>query len=251
MISKNEWDALYREQLAGGQERLGPPPTYEEIEALAAGRMAEPEADRIRELLSYYPELLRVFTVPFPGNDEEGVLTGSEIAADLAKVRERAGRRPTSLPHAPRERPLRRALAIAATVLVAVAIGGGYLWRLTSQRRAVLTVLAYPEATRGGDVRGIAPVAPVPLWRGADYIVKPVFEPPRHYREYRLELLDLATAPPRRVWSRDHVEQQPDATYPIRLSTSELEPGLYRLVLYGVDGTIERLAEYTLRLKDH
>ena len=61
--------------------------------------------------------------------------------------------------------------------------------------------------------------------------------------------LDLATAPPRRVWLREKVVQQPDGSFPVRLSTDDLDPGLYRLVLYGADGTVEYLAEYTIRLK--
>lgn len=248
MITKAEWDVLYRRQLAEGQERFAPGPTFEEVEALSAGRLSGADADRVRELLSYYPELLRVLTEPLPSGGE-GVLTDAQVAADLASIRERVRRLPAHVPEIQRNRPGFRVFAIAASIVIAVTLGGLGVW-LAWRPRTVQMVTAYPDITRGGDVRGTPTVAPVHLSRKADYILSPVFEVQKHYHEYRLELLDLATTPPRRVWIRNRVAQQPDATYPVRLSTRELDPGLYRLVLYGVDGTVEQLAEYTLRLRE-
>ena len=247
MITREEWDVIYREQIAKGRKRLGPP-TFEEVEALSRGELPQREADRIRELLSYYPDLLRVFTEPLPSS-AEGVLTNEELASDLAKIRDRVRGGFAPPTEIERERPYWRVLAIAAVVVIAIALGSIGVWRMTSPPRALLTVVVYPEGSRGIGARGIPTVTPVPLSKGADYILKPVFESRQHYREYRIELLDLATAPPKRLWLRDHIAPQPDGTYPVRLSTKDLEPGLYRLVLYGVDGAVEGLAEYTLRLK--
>src|SRR5262249_33149361 len=92
MIRKEDWDAAYREQIAGGQKRVGPPPTFEQVEALSRGELPEPEAERVRETLSYYPDLLRVLTEPFP-SVADAVLTDQEIEADLARIRERARQR--------------------------------------------------------------------------------------------------------------------------------------------------------------
>jgi len=242
MITKEEWEAVYREQIDAGRKRSGLPPTFEDVEALSRGVLPPAEADRVRELLSYYPDLLRVFTEALPEGDE-GVLTEEEIASDLEKIRRRLrdDRIPQIAGHEGREW---RVLAVAAVVVIAIALGSVGVWRMTKQPRALLTVLIYPEASRG-----IPTATPLRISTDADYILKPVFEPRHPYSEYRLELVDLATAPPKRLWLRDHIARQSDGTYPVPLTTRGLEPGLYRLVLYGVDGTVEDLAEYTLRLK--
>jgi hypothetical protein len=248
MIRKEDWDAVYRHQIADGRKRLGPPPTFEEVEALSLGQLSEEEAERIRELLSYYPDMLRVLTEPFP-TTTENVLTDQQIATDLASIRQhvRGGSTPPIV--FPQKHESWRALAIAASVVVAIALGSLGLWRMTSHPRSLLTQVVYPVQERGISARGVPSTTPVHLSKSADYILKPVFDAPRDYREYRLELLDLSTTPPRRVWVRGNIGQQRDGTYPVRLSTDELDPGLYRLILYGVNGTAEDLAEYTIRLK--
>ena len=248
MIRKEDWDAVYRRQLADGQQRLGPPPTFEQVEALSSGRLPEEEAERLRELLSYYPDLLRVLTEPFPDSGDGG-LSNDELKTDLDKIRERI-RAAAPPPLAfPRKESPRRALPLAAGIIIAIALGGVGVWRMTSHPRGVVTQVLYPERTRGLGARGVPSATPVHLSKGTDYLLEPVFDSPRAYREYRLELLDLGTTPPRRVWLRENVTPQRDGTYPVRLSTGNLDPRLYRLVLYGVDGTVDHLADYTIRLK--
>jgi hypothetical protein len=246
MISRDDWEAAYRHLIAVDRRRLGPPPTFEEVEALSRGELPEEEAERVRERLSCYPDLLRVLTEPFPAN-AEGVLTDDEIAADLAKIRERARHTPASpappVPF-PERRPAYRSLAIAAGIVIAVAIGIVSVRRTMSEPRSMMTQVLYPEAQR----RGLPSQTAVPLSKKVDYMLQAVFSSRRQYGQYRMELLDVASVPPRRIWLRDDVTQRPDGTYVVRLSTDELEPGLYRLVLYGVDDTVEPLAEYTIRL---
>jgi hypothetical protein len=249
MIRKEDWDAVYRRQLADGQQRLGPPPTFEEVEALSSGRLPEEEAERLRELLSYYPDMLRVLTEPFPATGE-GVLTDEELKTDLDKLRYRIR---TSAPPPlafPRKESPRWALPLAAGIIIAIALGGVGVWRITSHPRGVVTQVLYPEKDRGIFARGVPSATPAHLSKETDYLLQPVYDSPRAYREYRLELLDLGTAPPRRVWIRDNVTPQRDGTYPVRLSTGNLDPGLYRLVLYGVDGIVDHLADYTIRLSE-
>ncbi|HEV7484500.1 MAG TPA: hypothetical protein VGQ65_02375 [Thermoanaerobaculia bacterium] len=248
MIRKEDWDAAYRRQLADGQKRLGPPPTFEEVEALSSGQLPEEEAERLRELLSHYPDMLRILTEPFPDTGD-GVLSDEELKADLDKLRERI--RTTAPPPLafPRKASPWRTLPLAAGIIIAIALGGVGVWRMTSHARGVVTQVLYPERDRGIGTRGVPSATPAHLSNDTDYLLEPVFDSPRAYREYRLELLDLGTTPPRRVWLRENVTQQRDGTYPVRLSTGELDPGLYHLVLYGVDGTVVELADYTIRLK--
>jgi len=62
MISKEDWDDVYRKLIADGRNRVEGPPTFEEVEALSRGDLTEEAAERVREALSCYPDLLRVFT---------------------------------------------------------------------------------------------------------------------------------------------------------------------------------------------
>lgn len=257
MISRADWDAAYQRLLAEGQKRLGPPPTFEEVDALSRGELPESEAERVRTSLAHYPELLRVLTEPFPAN-AEGVLTDQQLAADLARIREGVSRKTAPIasreaapPVAPRkERFSSRTLAMAAGIAIAIAIGSVAVRQMTREPRAVVTLMLDSDGIRGGGRRGVPAQPPIQLSTSTDYTLQPIFTSPRHYREFRLELLDLSDGdtPPRRVWLREHVPQQPDGTLAVDLSTEDLDPGLYRLVLHGVNQTPEPVAEYTLRL---
>jgi hypothetical protein len=254
MINREDWETACRDLIVGGRKRLGPPPTFEEAEALSEGKLPEAEAERIRELLSCYPDLLRVLVVPFP-EDTAGILTDEELAADLSKIRSRIRRAAVPQPGLPRRRPGLRLFAIAAGLVIAVAAGSIAVWRMTGPR-TLTTQELYPDGSRAVSGRsGVPSEAPKQLFTNADYVLQPLFDSRRPYREYRIELLELPSplsvtggaSPPRRVWLQK-VIPHPDGTFPVRLSTDDLAPGLYRLVLYGVNETPESLAEYTVRL---
>lgn len=236
MIRKEDWDAIYRDHIAAGQKRIGPP-TFEEVEKLSRGQLSDEEAERVRESLSFYPDLLKTLSEPFPSDDV--AVSEHELAASLAKIRARA-RRPVTA----------QWVGVAAGVVVVMLLGGLWIHSTSNHPRPLVTQVIYSERDRGGQPRGVPSTPPVSLSKDADYLLKPVFDPPRPYRDYRIELLDVSATPPRRIWIREHVTREADGTYPIRLSTEDLERGLYRLVLYGIDGTIENLAQYSIRLKD-
>jgi hypothetical protein len=245
MINKEEWDAAYGVLIAEGRERLGAPPTFEEVEALSRGQLQEPDAERVRALLAHYPDLLRVLSEPFP-ETATGVLTDEQLAGDIAAIRARVQRPATSPAEFRRKRLTPRAYAIAAGIVIAIGIGSIAVRRMTHEPRAMATIVLFPDGLRGGSINpGVPAQAPVQLSTASDYTLKPAFSFRGGYDEYSLELLDLRSTPPRRVWLREHISRQPDDTYPVPLATDDLEPGLYRLVLYGSD---QPLAEYTLRL---
>ncbi|HYC60673.1 MAG TPA: hypothetical protein VEK79_14000 [Thermoanaerobaculia bacterium] len=216
------------------------------MEALSRGELSDAEAGRVRELLIHYPDLLRVMTEPFPST-AEGVLTEDQIASDLAKIRERV-RREAAPPPALFRKPAVMWL-VAATVLVALAIGGLTIRRMTLDPRPVATLVLYSDGSRGSSnhPRGTSQSVPANLSTSTDYTLRPAFSGRRHYRHYRVELVDLNTDPPRPIWSQD-VERQRDGTYPVTLETHDLDAGLYRLVLFGIDDTDDVLAQYTLRV---
>ncbi|MEO8378373.1 MAG: hypothetical protein ABI779_01795 [Acidobacteriota bacterium] len=245
MIAKEEWDAAYRLLLEDGRKRLGPPPTFEEAEALLHGDLAEEEAERVRERLSVYPDLLRALSEPIP-SDGGNILSAEELAADLARIRERVRRTPaeaTPLPFPQRGSPFRW-VALAAGIVLAVAIGTLVLRQRDPQKRGMTTQVLYPEGLRRGE-----PTEPaITLSSSTDYMLQPVLSSRRQSRAYRFEFLDVTVSPPRRIWRRDDVPQRPDGTFMVPLATGDLEPGPYRLVLYGVDETEQPLASYGVRL---
>jgi hypothetical protein len=235
MISKSDWQDAYSDLLADGRRRLAPP-TVEEVEALFGGELVPAEAERVRELLAHYPDMAKAMT--------DGALAADLAAADQEEM---VGAPPAIFPKRSLPAP---ALAIAASLIV-LAVGGIYFKTLRpSESREIVTRVLDADGERGGfTTRGAGSgQTPIQLSTATDYELKPLFRPPRTFGEYRLELFDLGTSPPRVVWSVNGVERATDGSFPVKLATAKLSPGLYELVLYGVDaGQTQRLATYTIR----
>jgi len=241
MISKSEWQDAYREHLEEGRKRLGPPPTAEEVEALLAGNLAGAEAERVRELLAYYPEVAKMMTAEFPA-DSAGVLTEAELAEDRAKLLARV-RRPIGDPVSIR-RPVRRILATAAVLAIAVA-GAAIVYEMNDFNG--VPVMLSADGQLAAPTRGSGQT-PHQLHTETDYLLKPTFRPERDYRSYRVELVDLAGEPARSIETWRRVNWAPAGSFPVELSTKGFAEGRYQLVLYGVTEQPERLATYTIRL---
>jgi hypothetical protein len=250
MITKSDWEDAYQDLLAEGRERLGPPPTVEKVLALYAGQLDDAEAEKVRELLSYYPEMARVMTDTFP-TEADGVLTGDEVAADRAKLRTFLGLDPAAPPVGlPKVASLAHRLpawqlATAAIVVIAIGIGGYAAWlsyRMPSEER-----IFHADGQRGASLtRGPAEQTPIQLLTDTRYHLKVVFRPEQPYREYRMELFALATG--RSIWTQNGLQRQPDGFYPVDLSTKGILPGRYQFVLSGVNEKAVPLATYTVRL---
>ena len=244
MISKEEWREAFGDRLSAGRKQQ-PPPTVEEVEDLLSGKLSGEEAERVRYQLSHYPEMIRVMTAAVPDHADD-TLTDAQVAAGMAKVRQRV--EPVILQPPHRRRQWVRRLAIAASLVLIVALAGVAYRRWQSEPRVFVNKVLYADGERGGTTRGSNLQPPIELNTETDYRLKPVFRPPRAYREYRLELSELVTSPPRVIWSRDDVERQTDGSYAVELSTRGLQPGRYKLVLYGIDDEPSQLATYSIRL---
>lgn len=243
MISNEEWEQATRDLIAAGRANAGLPPTFEEAEALSRGELQEEEAERIRERLSYYPDLLAILAHPFPP-DAEGVLTDEQLAADLAKIRQQI-RRTAEPPAAFPQRGISpRTMALAAGILIAIAIGSIAVWQSNIEPRTITTKVLFPDGGRGG-ARGASEQPPAQLSTDTDYELE-LAGTPNLPGAARIDLYDISGERPRLVWTREQVQPRHNGAFPLRLETDDLEPGLYRLVLEGERN--ERLAEYTLRL---
>jgi hypothetical protein len=228
MTSKSDWKDAYQDLLAEGRKQVEPP-AVEDVEKLYRKELTEEDAERVRAQLVYYPDMAKA-------------MTDEQLDADLAAI--------DPLPF--RKRPFGSpAVAIAASVVLVLALGGLYLkLRPDAPPRSVRIQVLDPDGQKGGSsgTSGAPAQPPIQLSTSADYVLKPLFRPQRAYRDYRLELLALDTVPPRSVWSRDGVHREPDGSFPAQLATAEIAPGLYELVLYGVDDSeSQRLATYTIR----
>ena len=241
MITKSEWQEAYGEILDDGRRRIEPP-SPEKIEELMEGKLPEEEAERVREALGYYPELLRVMTEPVP-SDPSSLVTDEEVAAGVARLRQRIQLESEPVRLRPR-RPFRRILIPAAAVVLMLTRGIRAYQRMHRFEGTPVLLsadgeLAAPSA--GGQT-------PHQLSTETDYLLQPAFLPDRQYASYKLELLDLSGDPPRVVESWPDVGQERDGSFSIPLTTKGLAEGRYRLVLYGVDDQPVQLATYTIRL---
>ena len=212
----------------------GEPPSSEEIEAYLNGELSKEEEERLQTRLAHFPELARVFTEPFPDPHEAEVV---EFAAASS-------------------RPLVfwRTAAIAAAVTAAVF--GGLMFqsqskarRLTSEltrpRTDLENALLLPDGQRGNPDEE----APITLpASGEDLLLMPALIHQPEFRDYRVDILDLNVPAPRPVWSSTGIRRRSDDTFEIWVPRTFLNPGIYQLVVYGIDGTMEPLAKYTVKV---
>jgi len=245
MSTTDKWEDVRRATLDEGRRRVGPPPEIETVEALFRGELADDEASRLRDVLAYYPELVRIVTAT-DSPDSPRVLTDTDRAADLARIRHRLGIEDSRTVGA---RPRRaHVFAWAACLIIGVGIAGvAVMQRSRPAPRPAATKIIVADSERVS--RGSSAVPEVILFSSTDYRLKPLYRPARPYGEYRFQLVDRNGATPRTVWTRNGVQRQTDGAFPVELSTSTLEPGRYELVLYGADATVDRLATYTLRVE--
>jgi hypothetical protein len=248
MISKPDWDVAGRDWIAAGRERV-PPPTPEKIEALFLGSLPQAEADRLREQLAYYPEMVRVMTDPVP-LDVGADLPEEEVAADLERIRRQINAPFAAAVRTPSRRRSPSWSFVATAAAIALLALGGIAVLLHSRSESIprSTKILYADGDRGGTTRGAAGQPPIELTAGTEYLLKLVFWPERPYRQYRLELVDAGMTPPRSIWNRNGVQRERDGSYPVELAGDELKPGRYRLILYGVQERPELLATYSIRV---
>ncbi|HKO56970.1 MAG TPA: hypothetical protein VJ276_13930 [Thermoanaerobaculia bacterium] len=211
MSTRSEWEAAAEEFMATERERLGGPPTPEEVVAYARGELPEAEAARVRSLLVYYPELTSVLTEPAP---------------------RMAPRRPVT--------PV-RLLAVAASALFIISAG------LVVQVQRLRHELNEPHVLAVHDLepklltRGSAqpPNRLIAGEKGSLLVLDDLPEGPR----YRIELMNGA----KKMWSVSLKRQQDE---PVSLSLPRgLPPGSYRLDAYGADDSTP-LAVYELRVSE-
>jgi hypothetical protein len=249
MIGKDDWDAATSDFMARERERLGGPPSAEDVVAFARGELTGAQAERVRTLLVYYPELL----APLPEAGDE-VLTDLEVARDWEKLQARiAATNAPVIPLPLRQRPeVARIVAIAASVvllfvaplLVKSRIDVARLTRELSAPHALgerhqLLPMAEPRGTPQ-DAYELPPDE-------REYRIAPALLGDTTYSRYRVELVDVESG--RTIWKGEDLRVAPGAELEISIPRAFVDPGVYRLDVYGRNGKAPRqLGQYLLRV---
>jgi hypothetical protein len=247
-MTKNEWLDAGRAFSEEELQRLGDPPTDDEVIAFSRGGLTGADEVRVRHYLVHVPELLEALTAPFPPAGTPVDLAEPQLAHDWMRLRARIEPSPPS--------SLRNIWPIAASV-AAIGLAGLFTQaRLTNRklerelmrpRTNLENRLLLPDGQRGGGAAGELPLTLSA--GGSDFVLAPaVINAPR-YADYGVELLDLATTPPQSIYSASGLARHTDNTLTIFVPRSFLPPGRYRLVVYGIEESRrDALAAYTMRV---
>lgn len=241
MVHENDWERARLDLTTRGRERAGDPPTPEEIVAYSRGELSPAEEERVREALSYYPDLAKMLSET--DNDEyEPMLSDTELAADWRKVRQRLPR--TSEPVVPLSRSWQ--WATAASLALAAVLGVLYLNLLLENqqpREHVERVVLLEHTPRGTD----APPQALELQPSTEYVVLTLTlldEAPAG--PFSVEMRDTSTTPPPVVWKSTVIRGR-DGTFSVGVPRSFLTAREYQLDLYAT-GKDKPVATYAFAL---
>ena len=246
MITKSDWQTVNRQLMADDRRRTEEPPAAEEMFAYVRGELASEQEARVQERFVCRPELVRTLTEAFPvegaSPGDPDFMPDDEFERHWAamQTRMRGGNRDGGRV----VRFWRMSAALAAALALTF---GALLWR-TAQKvdepHAVWSEqVLLPDGRRG-------PAAePATLTAQGDpvLLVTPLIGP-RNFREYRLELVDLASK--RIVWSSPMLTPHRDDALAILVQRKFLRPGTYQVVVYGRGAEDERVATYSLRVRE-
>jgi hypothetical protein len=235
MTNQSEWQEANRRLMAEQREKLGDPPTAEEMLAYSRGELGESEEERIRDLLVAYPELARMYAAQFPEEPEPGV-SKERVEAGFHDLQQRLG-----ATAALRRAPVRRYLPTTIAATLALLFFGLYVQaenraRVHARGCQVPRLLGAPQELDPDGNRG--PAAPTVLRKdGEAYLLKPHLINQLRYPHYSIELSDANEV----VWTSHSAEAAEDDSFQIVIPHDFLRPGgSYQLRIFGVDGETRR-----------
>ena len=249
---KTVWEDAYRKTIAGGRERLDPP-TPEQMDAYASGRLSPQEADRVREALACYPDLASALVEDPRGWDPvDGTMGRDDVAASWKELQRRM--QPVRIPAT--VAPRIWFWSIAASLLLFVTFASLYVrstFTIAALRRDlarptanVERLVLFEDASRGGE----SSAPRLRLDSAADSVVITltlVDTEPRG--SFRVELVAVDQSPPRTVWG-SAIARDADGTFSIAVPRAFFQSRTYRLNLYA-DAETQPLGSYTfVRLEE-
>lgn len=241
-MTNEDWAAAEDDYMREERERLGGPPAPEEVAALLRGELSDSEAVRIRALCVYYPELTDVLLEATPPEEPLG-MSREEVADAWKSVRSR-------LDHVeprPATRGVVRTLLPLAAVLTVGFFAGFVARSMRSDAPRTFDAVheLHPIAVR----RGGAELHPHPLPANEkNYLLVLMLGRETNVHRYRVEIADSRMTPARVIWRSAPIVRAGDRPLSIAVPRGFLDPGVYQLDLYGVDGVRQHLATYAVRV---
>jgi hypothetical protein len=208
MMTKHEWNAALDAWVTAERERLGGPPTPEEVVAYTRGTLVGEEAARVRALLVYYPELTPLLEENAP----------------------------------PAPRSFRHLLPIAAGLIIALL---GVLL-IESRRELARTNEPYVHESRHelrtSRTRGVrgAGLPAYELPAGEErYVLALSAAGMRANHAYRIEIVDASSSAI--VWSKAGVRPI-DGAFEIAVPREFLREGVYRVNVWDDEHAVESVS---------
>jgi hypothetical protein len=246
MTNKSDWQEAERRLSAEEREKLGEPPTAEEMLAYSRGELSESEEERIHDFLVAYPELAQAYAAPFPEAPRDGdpdAVPEEELRAGWSALQRHLGRnRGTADPRAEAQRGrvvFRHYVPTAVAAALAVVFFALYVQaesraRYYEREGRLPRILAGPQELEPDGNRGPSG-APTMLRKDGDvYLLMPrLISQVRHPR-YRIELVDASG---KALWTNSSALPDEDDAFRIIIPHAFLTAGqTYHLRIFGVDG---------------
>jgi hypothetical protein len=229
MITKNDWDAALDSWVIAERERLGGPPTPEEVVAYTRGELAPPDAARVRALLVYYPELTSLLT-----------------PMDEAPVQIAQRRRSWT-----RFMPLAAGLIIALLTMLLVQSRWQLAQRARESRQPYIheTRHVLQELRARGAPMDVH-VYELPAGEQRYLLALSVFDEQQSYSDYRVEIVDATSTARNVVWS-ESARQPVNGAIELTVPRQLIERGTYRIDVFGVEpDRADLLASFHVRVQD-
>jgi hypothetical protein len=199
MITKQDWDTALDRWIVRERERLGGPPSPEEVVAFTRGELPQRESARVRALLVYYPELTPLLDDAIPPRVSALAWRDARLGAIAAAF----------------------IIAVLSVMLVLQMKHDREPFAYTSRHTVDL------RNSRGGTEWHI-----YALPSNEEQVLLDVLLPEDlPYRAYRVEITDVRQS--KIVWSAAELR----APFSISIPRKFLRPGTYRLDVYGITNT--------------
>lgn len=250
MNTTSDWQSVNRELLARQRQKLGEPPTLEEMQAYLRGELSPQDEERVRELLVCYPDLARALVEPFPAEDakpgEPGSVSDVEMEQRWKALHARVQPRDGGV-HVLR---YSRGLGLIAAILVLCF--GAVLWRaqtrdasprlLAADERSTLpSRLLMPAGQRGPASATTVKANGQPL-----VLILALVSAPEADATYRVAVYSTDSTTP--LWqSNDPAPLGDDDTFRILVPARFLQPGSSYQIKVWRNGQKNELATYSFR----
>jgi hypothetical protein len=241
MTTKSQWHAANRALMSEDRQRLGDPPSAEEVLAYTRGELPAHEAARISERLVAYPDLVRTLTTEFPVDPatpgDPDYMSDDEFAEHWASLQKR-------MPGKGGGRVVQFWPAVSAIAATLAIVFGALFWQERAER--MRPRVEDQQDLRQDGSRGIDDNAVTLQAQGESFLL--VLRPPPTavYDSYRLEI--VSPTPERSLWTSEKLPWRAD-DIPILVHRSFFKSGKYQVVLYGESaGREERVSTYSLRV---